>query len=195
MNDIEVNIRHLERRIELLSTEAVALVREHPVLQRAFEQLTSIPGIAAHSAVQLLPELLVLPEGMTVRQWVAHAGLDPRAHQSGTSVDKPARLSKVGNAHIRRALFMPALATSPPTMAEIETALRQNADLTFNLARNTRLFNYLGLPALAVPCGFADDGLPVAFQVIGRPFAEPLLFNLGHVYQAATDHHRRPPAL
>jgi transposase len=108
-NDIEVNIRHLERRIELLSAEAVALVRAHPVLQRAFEQLTSIPGIAAHSAVQLLPELLVLPEGMTVRQWVAHAGLDPRAHQSGTSVDKPARLSKVGNAHIRRALFMPAL--------------------------------------------------------------------------------------
>ena len=46
---------------------------------------------------------------MTVRQWVAHAGLDPRAHQSGTSVDKPARISKVGNAHIRRALFMPAL--------------------------------------------------------------------------------------
>jgi transposase len=46
---------------------------------------------------------------MTVRQWVAHAGLDPRAHQSGTSVDKPARISKVGNAHIRRVLFMPAL--------------------------------------------------------------------------------------
>jgi transposase len=59
--------------------------------------------------VQLLPELLVLPADMTVRQWVAHAGLDPRACQSGSSVDKPARISKVGNAHIRRALFMPAL--------------------------------------------------------------------------------------
>jgi transposase len=109
VEDIEVNIRHLEERSALLSREAVTLVRKHPTLQRAFELLTSIPGIAAHSAVQLLPELLVLPEGMTVRQWVAHAGLDPRAHQSGTSVDKPARLSKVGNAHIRRALFMPAL--------------------------------------------------------------------------------------
>jgi len=109
VNDIEVNIRHLERRIELLTTEAVALIGEHPALQHAFEQLTSVPGIAEHSAVQLLPELLVLPEAMTVRQWVAHAGLDPRAHQSGTSVHKPARLSKVGNAHIRRALFMPAL--------------------------------------------------------------------------------------
>ena len=66
-------------------------------------------GIATHSAVQLLPELLVLPDDMSVRQWVAHAGLDPRPYQSGSSVHKPPRLSKVGNAHIRRALFMPAL--------------------------------------------------------------------------------------
>jgi transposase len=108
-NDIEVNIRHLERRIELLSVQAIALIGAHEDLRTRFELLVSVPGIAAHSAVQLLPELLVLPETMTVRQWVAHAGLDPRAHQSGTSVDKPARISKVGNAHIRRVLYMPAL--------------------------------------------------------------------------------------
>ena len=108
-NDIEVNVRHLERRTELLSAQALALIAAHEDLQTAFELLVSVPGIAAHSAVQLLPELLVLPGTMTVRQWVAHAGLDPRAHQSGTSVDKPARISKVGNAHIRRALYMPAL--------------------------------------------------------------------------------------
>jgi transposase len=107
--DIEVNLRHLARRIELLSAQALALIGQHTELQTAFDLLVSVPGIAAHSAVQLLPELLVLPEAMTVRQWVAHAGLDPRAHQSGTSVDKPARISKMGNAHIRRALFMPAL--------------------------------------------------------------------------------------
>ena len=108
INDVEVNIRHLERRIDVLTTDAVALITGHPDLHSAFERLTSVPGIATHTAVQLLPELLVLPDEMTVRQWVAHAGLDPRAHQSGTSVDKPARISKVGNAHIRRALFMPA---------------------------------------------------------------------------------------
>ena len=108
-NDIDVNVRHLERRIELLAAQAIALIGAHADLHAAFTRLVSVPGIATHSAVQLLPELLVLPEAMTVRQWVAHAGLDPRAHQSGTSVDKPARISKVGNAHIRRALFMPAL--------------------------------------------------------------------------------------
>lgn len=108
-NDIAVNIRHLERRIELLTAQAVTLITEHADLRRAFARLTSIPGVAARSAVQLLPELLVLPGDMTVRQWVAHAGLDPRACQSGTSVHKPSRISKVGNAHIRRALYMPAL--------------------------------------------------------------------------------------
>ena len=108
-NDIAVNLRHLERRSALLATQAMTLIQAHPELQDAFDRLTSVPGIAAHSAIQLLSELLVLPRAMTVRQWVAHAGLDPRAHQSGTSVTKPARISKVGNAHIRRILYMPAL--------------------------------------------------------------------------------------
>jgi transposase len=107
--DIAVNVRHLERRSERLTAEALELIAQHAPLQRAFDRLTSTPGIAAVSAIQLLPELLVLPPDLSVRQWVAHAGLDPRVHQSGTSVDKPARISKVGNAHIRRALFMPAL--------------------------------------------------------------------------------------
>jgi transposase len=108
-NDLKVNVRHLERRMELLAAQAVALTGQQADLQTAFDLLVSVPGIAVHSAIQLLPDLLVLPETMTVRQGVAHAGLDPRAHQSGTSVDKPARISKVGNAHIRRALYMPAL--------------------------------------------------------------------------------------
>lgn len=108
-NDLEVNIRHLDRRIERLTAQAVTLIAADAALQRACDQLTSICGIATHSAVQLLPELLALPADMTVRQWVAHAGLDPRPCQSGTSVHKPARISKLGNAHIRRALYMPAL--------------------------------------------------------------------------------------
>lgn len=108
-HDIAVNLRHLERRLKQLTATAVALIARAPEVQHAFERITSIRGIGTVTAVQLLPELLVLPAEMTVRQWVAHAGLDPRLHQSGTSVDRPARISKVGNAHIRRTLFMPAL--------------------------------------------------------------------------------------
>ncbi|SFW37847.1 transposase, partial [Nitrosovibrio sp. Nv17] len=42
-------------------------------------------------------------------QWVKAAGLDPRHFKSGTSVDKRACISKAGNCHIRRALYLPAL--------------------------------------------------------------------------------------
>ena len=66
-------------------------------------------GIAATSAIALLGELLLLPPDLTHKQWVKFAGLDPRQHQSGKSIDKPARLSKAGNRYIRHALYMPAL--------------------------------------------------------------------------------------
>ena len=92
-------------------------------------------------------------------------------------------------------LHMPLLARPVPTMAAVEAGFAGGPDLSFNLALNTRLFNYLGLPALAIPCGLDDDGLPVAFQLAGPPFAEARLFNAGHLFQAATDHHRQWPDL
>jgi len=110
--DIEVNLRHLTRRIAQMEAQAVALVGEHTALSEAFSHLTSVKGIAAKTAVTLLAELLVLPEGMTAKQWVAHAGLDPREVTSGSSVRGKVRISKVGNVHLRRALYMPALVAS-----------------------------------------------------------------------------------
>jgi transposase len=107
--DILVNLRHLKRRIAALAKQAISVVREDPELVRKFNHLVSVKGIARASAVQILGELEVLPVDMTARQWVAHAGLDPRHHDSGTSIAKPARISKVGNQRIRAALYMPAL--------------------------------------------------------------------------------------
>src|SRR5579884_2054100 len=54
--------------------------------------------------------------------------------------------------------------------------------------------NLAGIPALSLPCGFAD-GLPVAISLVGRPFSENLLLSVGREYQVRTDwHRRRPPA-
>ena len=108
-DDIEVNIRHLEGRIERLREQARELIAEHPDLERAFQHLTSVKGIATAAGIQILAELAILPSDMDVRQWVAHAGMDPRQIQSGTSIHRPARISRKGNAHLRRALFLPAL--------------------------------------------------------------------------------------
>lgn len=108
INDIEVNLRHLERRLDEMLRQALKLVREQERLEQAFEHLTSVRGIGDKSAVMILPEVLILPEELTVRQWVAHAGLDPCKHTSGDSVEKRERISKVGNVKLRRALYMPA---------------------------------------------------------------------------------------
>jgi len=57
----------------------------------------------------------------------------------------------------------------------------------------TGLWNLAGLPALSVPCGFTAGGLPVGMQLIGRPFAEPLVLKVGDAYQRLSDWHTRTP--
>jgi aspartyl-tRNA(Asn)/glutamyl-tRNA(Gln) amidotransferase subunit A len=53
--------------------------------------------------------------------------------------------------------------------------------------------NLAGLPALSLPCGFAD-GMPIAISLVGRPFSENLLLAIGKAFQSKTDwHSRRPP--
>lgn|GEM_PF-1067670 len=109
INDIEVNLRHLERRLEEMLRQAIKIIRSDERLDTAFARLTSVRGIADKSAVRILPEVLILPEDLSVRQWVAQAGLDPRRHSSGSSIEKKEHISKVGNVRLRRALYMPAL--------------------------------------------------------------------------------------
>jgi transposase len=109
VRDVTGNIRALTRRAAQLLRAAKALIAATPVLQRPYAQLRSMPGVGPASAVQLLGELLVLPADMSAKQWVAHAGLDPRWQESGSSVRTLARISKQGNSRLRAGLFMPAL--------------------------------------------------------------------------------------
>jgi transposase len=108
-NDLAVNVRHLQRRLAALERHAVALITADPDLQPIFQRVLSVCGIGETTAIELLGELLVLPADMTARQWVAHCGLDVRHVTSGTSVHQVPRISKQGNAHLRRILYMPAL--------------------------------------------------------------------------------------
>ena len=107
--DIQSHLVQLERHIEKLEHQAETIVQADREMARQFCHLVSVRGIARVSALHLLAELVVLAPDMTARQWVAHAGLDPRHHESGTSVHKPTRISRAGNRYLRSALFMPAL--------------------------------------------------------------------------------------
>jgi len=92
-------------------------------------------------------------------------------------------------------LHTPVLPIPTPSLAD--TAYSSGPDylkMVVALTRNTKVVNYLGLPALSVTCGFTPDGLPTSFQLIGRPFSEALLLRLGHQYQHETDWHKMMPS-
>lgn len=112
LEDARQAISELDARIETLQDHALSIIRQDSAINGMFERLLSIKGVAEVSAVQILGEIVVLPEDMTARQWVAHAGLDPRHFQSGSSVMKKPRLSKAGNSYLCLALYMPALSAS-----------------------------------------------------------------------------------
>lgn len=71
--------------------------------------------------------------------------------------------------------------------------------VTYNLhdviPRNTRVFDYVGFPALMMPAGTAPDGLPVGVQLVARPWDDRLVLSAAAAFQEVTDHHHRvPPA-
>ncbi len=109
LKDANLSISQLEKRIDSLTTAARLLIAKHPELDRILHLLIGIKGIAETSAIALMGELLLLPSDLSHRQWVKFAGLDPQTVESGKSVHKKTRLAKSGNAHIRAALYMPAL--------------------------------------------------------------------------------------
>ena len=107
--DLQRSLLDLQRRIAKMRRAALAIIEHDAELRPRFALLLSMPGIGEVSALNLLGELALLAPGLSVRQWVAHSGLDPTHHDSGSSVHKPARISRAGNRYLRRALYMPAL--------------------------------------------------------------------------------------
>ncbi|HEX3862607.1 MAG TPA: amidase [Stellaceae bacterium] len=65
---------------------------------------------------------------------------------------------------------------------------------TFERASYTAPYNLTGLPALSVPIGFID-GLPVAFQIAGKPFDEAAVLRVAFAFEQGTEHNRQSPPI
>jgi aspartyl-tRNA(Asn)/glutamyl-tRNA(Gln) amidotransferase subunit A len=59
----------------------------------------------------------------------------------------------------------------------------------------TMPFNVAGYPAISVCAGFGEGGLPVAMQLVGKPFQEPVLLAIADAFEQATPHRNQRPAL
>lgn len=94
------------------------------------------------------------------------------------------------------ALLLPALPMPVPTIAETDVEGLGGEDVLAVVGRITRFmrpFSLLGLPVVTAPCGTCGNGLPIAFQLVGRPFGEARLLRFTDAFQHATDFHRRRP--
>ncbi|WP_347558946.1 amidase [Robbsia sp. KACC 23696] len=92
------------------------------------------------------------------------------------------------------AILLPVLPGAVPSIAASLAGAPEEVEARFGqLSYWMRGINYLGLPALALPMGFTDNGLPNGFQLVGRPLTEGYLFRMGHHFQQRSDWHTRCP--
>ena len=89
------------------------------------------------------------------------------------------------------ALLMPVTPTPPTKLGETLIDPVQN----FLIDAYTVTQNPVGVPSLALPCGFTTKGLPIGMQMVGKMFDEETLFQIGYQYQQVTNWHTQKPKL
>lgn len=103
------SLTFLTAQITKLDAQIQTHIQQCPDLKHSQELLVSIKGIGARTAAIILGELPDIANFAKSGQVVAYAGLNPRQHESGSSVHKRSRLSKTGNQKLKTAMYFPAL--------------------------------------------------------------------------------------
>lgn len=92
-------------------------------------------------------------------------------------------------------LVTPTTPIPAPSIAELRKDPDSLRPMEILLLRNTRPANVWGLPAISLPCGFTNAGLPIGLQIIGAHWAEATVLQLAYEYEQATTWHEREPTL
>ena len=158
--------KQLEDLIDSTEKQMRALIASTPSLLQATQLLESIPGIGWLTAASLAVRL-PMDRLSTSKAAAAHAGLTPRERQSGTSVHGRPRICKTGDAQLRKALYMPALA-----------ALRG----TSHLAQFGARLKAAGKPGKVVIAAMMRKLVTIAYAILksGQPFTIPPTLDMQH---------------
>lgn len=155
---VETHLAWLAAELVRIEQAIAKLLDDDDHLRGQRELLASIPGLGERTIAVLLAYGVNGERFQSARQFVAFAGLSPRLHESGSSVRGKPRLSKVGHAFLRRALYMPAMVTlyktawgkrfqqrlaahgKPPKLI-IGAMMRKLAQVAFGVIKSGKPFN------------------------------------------------------
>lgn len=163
--NIQQHLEHLDQAIAEVEAAIRQRVDDDPSLKQQHALLESIPGLGRVTIPVILAFYGGTPRFKTSKQAVAFAGLDPRQHESGSSVRGKPRLSKVGHSALRKALYMPAMvattrtawgqafktrlaAAGKPPMLILGAMMRKLLHVAYGVLKSAQPFN----PALHGAC-------------------------------------------
>lgn len=170
--EVQVSIKKctafLQDEISALLKQVDTHIKSHPTLKEDRDLLSSIPGVGELTAAWLMAELPDVSLFNSAESAAAYAGLSPAPYTSGTSVKRMTHLSKKGNPHLRRALFMPALTAvrcnpivkalyirliskGRPRMVGIGAAMRKLLMLAYGVLKHRKKFDKDWRPTLLCP--------------------------------------------
>lgn len=106
---IRIRIKMVNGQLKDTLSETTAAITNDQEINRSVKLLTSIPGIGLLTAAVIMAETNGFELIRSKKQLTSYAGLDIKEKESGTSVKSKPRISKRGNRHLRKAMYMPAL--------------------------------------------------------------------------------------
>jgi transposase len=156
--DIECHISDIETLITDMKLRIEAHIDKDPDLNRKKELLLSIPGVGEKTISTLLSYFSDVEQFDNAKKLASFCGVAPREFQSGSSVKGRGGMSKVGSAHVRKALFMPAMTAlrfnpliismkerlssqGKPKMVIIGAAMRKLIHIIYGVLKNNTPFN------------------------------------------------------
>ena len=155
--NIRIHIDFLDKQIEEIEELISSHIKEHQDLNDRNKLLASIPGIG-EKTIGVILAFLNVENFNSAKQVAAFVGLNPKPRQSGSSVRGVGRISKTGDANLRRAFYMPALtamrfnpiiknfterlrSTGKSKMVIVIAAMRKLLHIIYGVLKNETPFN------------------------------------------------------
>ena len=174
--------------IEIEEPDLTELTQDVSVIGQEFrfhldEYLQATPGARVRSLAEIVETGLyhrILEGGLAASLEVETLDTDDYRERLGGRDELRRAVVAVLDEHDLDALVYPTIRRTAQPIGAVQPG------------SNCTLSALSGMPAITVPAGFAEDGMPVGVELLGRPWSEPRLIELGYAYEQGT-RHRRPP--